>query len=511
MALLLRVLLTNKSRINKQPHPVTGIEWKTLMTTNTIRFLHNDQLVELNNLDPNLTILQYLREEQHATGTKEGCASGDCGACTVVLAEPDGDKLSYKSVNSCIGFVGSLHGKQLITVEHLKDGDKLHPVQQSLVDNHGSQCGFCTPGFVMSAFALHKHNDSPNRAEVVEALAGNLCRCTGYRSIIDAAMTPTKDTAKDAFVKNTKKTIKQLNQITEPANLNGNNHQFYAPTNIKDLAKHLVDNPKSTLLAGGTDLALGVTQNLSTIEQLVYLGNVVELNQIEQTNTHIKLGAAVTYSRFTNLLGEQYPDLAQMIERIGSTQIRNSGTLGGNIGNASPIGDMPPAMIALNATMTLRKGEKTREIAVEDYFKDYKVTDLEKSEFIQDISIPKAQDGQHFKVYKVSKRIDDDISAVLASILIEIDGKKVKSVSMAFGGMAAIPKRAKACEKALLGKPWTQTNVDKAKKALAKDFQPMSDVRASDAYRMKVAQNLLQKCFIELQNRTIETRVANYA
>ncbi|MCJ8274068.1 MAG: FAD binding domain-containing protein, partial [Psychrosphaera sp.] len=253
------------------------------------------------------------------------------------------------------------------------------------------------------------------------------------------------------------------------------------------------------------------TQNLSTIEQLVYLGNVVELNQIEQTDTHIKLGSAVTYSNFTELLGEQYPDLAQMIERIGSTQIRNTGTLGGNIGNASPIGDMPPAMIALNATMTLRKGKKTREIAVEDYFKDYKVTDLKKSEFIQDISIPKAQDGQHFKVYKVSKRIDDDISAVLASILIEIDGKKVKSVSIAFGGMAAIPKRATACEKALLNKPWTQTNVDKAKKALAKDFQPMSDVRASDAYRMKVAQNLLQKCFIELQNRTIETRVANYA
>ena len=405
------------------------------------------------------------------------------------------------------------NGDQLLTVEHLKQDDKLHPVQQALVDNHGSQCGFCTPGFVMSSFALHKENASPEREAVIEALAGNLCRCTGYRSIIDAAMTSTAENEADNFVNNAAQTVRELNKINQQiyAQLSNGEHQFYAPTNVDDLANHLLENPQATLLAGGTDLALSVTQQLNTIEQLVYLGHVKELKAIEETDQAIKLGSAVTYSEFTDLLGEQYPDLAQMIERIGSTQIRNSGTLGGNIGNASPIGDMPPAMIALNATMVLRKGDKTREIAVEKYFKDYKVTDLAESEFIESITIPKAPKQLHCKIYKISKRIDDDISAVLAAICIELDGNKVKTASIAYGGMAAIPKRAKACEKALKGKVFSQANIDKAKMALMNDFSPMSDVRASDKYRLKVAQNLLQKCFIELQNRTIETRVANYA
>ncbi|MFT4924516.1 MAG: xanthine dehydrogenase small subunit [Phenylobacterium sp.] len=487
------------------------------MTDLTIRFLLNDQLVTLTDVEPNLTILQYLRDIRDMPGTKEGCASGDCGACTVVVADVVSkdkvDVLRYKSLNACIAFIGSLQGKQLISVEHLKNGDQLHPVQQALVDNHGSQCGFCTPGFVMSAFALHKHNSTPDREAVEEALAGNLCRCTGYRSIIDAAMTPTDESVADAFAVAEQQTINKLKDIQQQALkvLKVDDNVFYSPANVDSLAQLLINKPKATLVAGGTDLALSVTQNLNTIEQLIYLGNVVELNEISESASHINIGSAVPYSEFTALLSKHYPDLGAMILRIGSGQIRNVGTLGGNIGNASPIGDMPPALIALGATMTLRKGASERTMLVEDYFKGYKVTDLAESEFIHTIHIPKAQAGQQLKVYKISKRIDDDISAVLAAFFIEIDGKNIKTARFAFGGMAAIAKRGSACEAALVGQPWQQGTIDAAKLALAQDFQPMSDVRASDAYRMKVAQNLIQKCYFELQNRTIETRVFQYA
>lgn len=495
------------------------------MTDSRIRFLLNDALLTLENYDPNLTILQYLREVREMPGTKEGCASGDCGACTVVLVEPDGDNLHYKSVNACIAFIGTLHGKQLITVEHLKNGEFLHPIQQALVDNHGSQCGFCTPGFVMSSFALHKNNSNPDREAVVEALAGNLCRCTGYRSIIDAAVTATDVTEPDQFTDAGQDTRIRLLQLQSEnpiaaqsrensptgSQLNANGNTFYAPDNIDALAQWLLDHPKTTLLAGGTDLALSVTQNLQTIEQLVYLGNVAELNTITETDRHISIGAAVPYCDFTPLLTQHYPELGEMILRLGSGQIRNVGTLGGNIGNASPIGDMPPALIALGATMTLRRGKVERQILLQDYFKAYRVTDLAASEFIQAVHIPKAQAGQALKVYKISKRIDDDISAVLAAILIEIDGKNVKMARIAFGGMAAVPQRALGCEAALIGQPWQQATIEAAKTALNNDFQPLSDVRASDRYRMKVAQNLIQKCYYEWQNRAIATRVTHYA
>ncbi|MFT5757098.1 MAG: xanthine dehydrogenase small subunit [Alteromonadaceae bacterium] len=498
------------------------------MTTSTVRFLLNNDVVTIKNIDPNLTILQYLREIHFKSGTKEGCASGDCGACTVVIAELNADlnakkiaQLNYKSINACITFVGSLHGKQLITVEDLKDGAKLHHAQQSIVDNHGTQCGFCTPGFVMSSFALHKHNPTPDRAQVLEALAGNLCRCTGYRSIIDAAITSSQRCGKDSFSKNYQQTVVMLTkfqQLPSPS-LVGNSHHYIAPSNIDELAIELVNEPKSTLVAGGTDLALSVTQNLATIDKLVYLGNVEELTTIEETETEIIIGSALPYSQFIDTLHHYYPDLGEMIARIGSKQIRNTGTLGGNIGNASPIGDMPPALIALGATMTLHVNGSERTILVEDYFVDYKKTVLKPSEFIKSIQIPKPTAGQTLKIYKISKRIDDDISAVLAAFFIEQSsgskGQKITNIRLAFGGMAAIPKRATAAEAMLFGHNLTKETIAEAKAALTTDFQPMSDVRASDKYRMKVAQNLIEKCYLELQNthsrEIIETRVVNYA
>jgi len=486
------------------------------MKNSTVRFLLNNDLVTIENIDPNLMVLQYLREIQFKSGTKEGCASGDCGACTVVLAELDKDnagQLHYKSINSCITFVGNLHGKQLITVENLKEGAKLHHAQQTIVDNHGSQCGFCTPGFVMSSFALHKHNKAPNRAEVLEALAGNLCRCTGYRSIIEAAITSSIGSDEDSFAKHYQETVATLTDLAQlpSPSLVGNGHHFIAPKSIDELAVELTHEPQSTLVAGGTDLALSVTQNLATIDKLIYVGNVEELTTIEETATEIVIGSALPYSKFIDTLHHYYPEFGEMIERIGSKQVRNNGTLGGNIGNASPIGDMPPALIALGATMTLHVNGAERTILVEDYFIDYKKTVLKPAEFIKSVQIPKPASGQSLKLYKISKRIDDDISAVLAAFFIETRDQKITNIRMAFGGMAAIPKRAPAAEAVLQGISLTKESVAQAKEALAADFQPMSDVRASDKYRMLVAQNLIEKCYLELQSKTIETRVVNYA
>jgi len=490
------------------------------MTNSTVHFLFKNNVVTLENIDPNLTVLQYLREIQFNTGSKEGCASGDCGACTVVLAELDSDnagQLHYKSINSCITFVGNLHGKQLITVEDLKEKTKLHHAQQTIVDNHASQCGFCTPGFVMSSFALHKHNKTPTRAQVLEALAGNLCRCTGYRSIIEAALTSSIGVDEDSFAKHYQQTVATLIELQKlPApSLSGNGHHFIAPKNIDELAYELAHEPKATLVAGGTDLALSVTQNLATIDKLVYIGNVEELTRIEETDTEIIIGSALPYSKFIETLHRYYPDLGDMIERIGSKQVRNNGTLGGNIGNASPIGDMPPALIALGASMTLHVNGVERTILVEDYFVDYKKTVLKPAEFIKSVQIPKPIAGQTLKLYKISKRFDDDISAVLAAIFIErkaeSQDQNITNVRIAFGGMAAIPKRAPATEAVLLGNSLTKALVVQAQATLTTDFQPMSDVRASSEYRMRVAQNLIEKCYLELQEKTIATRVVNYA
>ncbi len=485
------------------------------MSISAVRFLLNNDVVTIENIDPNLTVLQYLRAERFNSGTKEGCSSGDCGACTVVVAELVKNKqtLNYKSINACISFVGSLHGKQLITVEHLKQGAKLHHVQQAMVDNHGSQCGFCTPGFVMSSFALHKQNSTPNRAEVLEALAGNLCRCTGYRSIIDAALASSEHADADSFAQHYQQTVQQLLDFkTLPsAVLTHGHHSYSAPKSITELAEKLLANPTATLVAGATDLALSVTQNLATIDDLVYLGDVTELQRLENNAEEFVIGSAVPYSEFTPMLHNEYHELGEMIERIGSRQIRNNGTLGGNIGNASPIGDMPPALIALGAEMTLQRGDSERKIALEDFFVGYKKTVLNEAEFIKNIYIPKAKPDQTLKIYKISKRIDDDISAVLAAFFIELNDNVVTSIRIAFGGMAGIPMRAKHCEAALLNKTFNRDSIAAAQLALTQDFQPMSDVRASDKYRMKVAQNLIQKCYLELQSKSIATRVVNYA
>lgn len=482
-----------------------------------IQFLLNQELRSEHALDPNLTVLEYLREHLGKSGTKEGCASGDCGACTVVVGElssnDDGSEhIRYRSLNSCLTFVSSLHGKQLISVEDLKHQGRLHSVQQAMADCHGSQCGFCTPGFVMSLFALQKNSDAPDLHKAQEALAGNLCRCTGYRPILAAAEQACCQARGDQFDTREAQTIATLKAIApkDIGELNSGDKRCLVPLTVADLADLYGSHPEARLLAGGTDLALEVTQFHRTLPVMIYVGNVAEMKRIEHFDDRLEIGAATPLTDCYDALTAEYPDFGELLHRFASLQIRNQGTLGGNIGNASPIGDSPPLLIALGAQIVLRKGDTTRTLALEDYFIDYRITARQESEFIEKIIVPRAQTQWAFRAYKVSKRLDDDISAVCAAFNLRLENGLVAEARVAFGGMAATPKRAKACEAALLGKAWNQATVERACKALAEDFTPLSDFRASKEYRLLSAQNLLRKYFIELQTPHIETRVTAY-
>ena len=480
-----------------------------------IQFLLNQQLHTEHALDPNLTVLEYLRTDLARPGTKEGCASGDCGACTVVIGElvenAGVPQLRYRSTNACLTFVSSLHGKQLLSVEDLKHQGQLHSVQQAMVDCHGSQCGFCTPGFVMSLFALQKNHPQADREQACEALAGNLCRCTGYRPILDAAAQACSATPRpDQFDSSQAQTIARLKTIApvQTDELNGGNNRCLVPLTVGDLAELYSELPQARLLAGGTDLALEVTQAHRVLPVMIYVGNVADMKRIETFDDRLEIGAATVLTDCYEALTAEYPDFGQLLHRFASLQIRNQATLGGNIGNASPIGDAPPLLLALGAKVVLRKGRSTRTLPLQDYFIDYRVTAREEGEFIEKIIVPRADARRAFRAYKVSKRLDDDISAVCAAFDLRIEGGVVREVRAAFGGMAAIPKRATACEAALLGRPWTQASVEAACTALAEDFTPLSDFRASKQYRLLTAQNLLRKCFIELQTPHIPTRVS---
>ncbi|QEY64041.1 xanthine dehydrogenase small subunit [Metapseudomonas lalkuanensis] len=477
-----------------------------------IQFLLNRELRTEQALDPNVTVLNYLREHVGKPGTKEGCASGDCGACTVVVGELDGDRIRYRTLNSCLTFVSSLHGKQLITVEDLKHQGQLHSVQQAMVDCHGSQCGFCTPGFVMSLFALQKNSNGYDKAQTMEALAGNLCRCTGYRPIIDAAEQACCQKQPDQFDIAEAQTVAQLKAIAprETAELNSGDKRCLVPLTIADLADFYVSNPQARLLAGGTDLALEVTQFHRELPVMIYVGHIDAMKRIEQNGDYIEIGAATPLSDCYETLSQEYPDFGELLHRFASLQIRNQGTLGGNIGNASPIGDAPPLLIALGAEIVLRKGNQTRILPLDEYFLDYKVTARQESEFIEKVRVPRARNNQTFRAYKVSKRLDDDISAVCAAFNLVIENGQVRKARVAFGGMAGIPKRASACEQALIGSAWYPGTVERACEALARDFTPLSDFRASKEYRLLTAQNLLRKFFLELQSPEVETRVTAY-
>lgn len=464
-----------------------------------IRFLLDGKIREIDKVSPTESLLSHLRYDMQKTGTKEGCAEGDCGACTVIIGELSGDEISYKAVNACIIFLPTLHGKELVTVESLKGADgQLHPVQQSLVDHHGSQCGFCTPGIVMSLYALYLSNKSPDLGQINDVLAGNLCRCTGYGPIITAAQKMYDYPEVSSSISMAEKVV-LLKSLDDKSHL----ENYFAPTSKDDLAQLIMDHTDAIILAGGTDVGLWVTKQHLELTKVIYLGNVTDLKQISERDGNLHIGAGVTYTDAMDSIAQHYPDFGEIIRRIGATQVRNQGTIGGNIANGSPIGDSPPCLIALDAKLVLRRGQISRTIKLEDYFIAYGEQDLKTGEFIEEIILPLPTEHQHFKAYKITKRFDQDISALCMGMSFQLKNGQITDVRIAYGGMAATPKRALACEAILEGGPWDKTQVEKAMKALETDFTTLSDMRASMGYRMQVAKNLILKAYLETKGELV--------
>ncbi len=465
----------------------------------TIHFVLGREPRALRDVDPTMTVLEYLRGPERLCGTKEGCAEGDCGACTVVLADHHDGVTRYQAVNACILFLPALDGKQLLTVEHLAQPDgALHPVQQAMVDRHASQCGFCTPGFVMSLVAL-RSEAKPDRIAVNEALAGNLCRCTGYRPIVDAAL--------DVCTGDFEPPAVTLSPQDQALSLTHGAARGFAPRSLDELACTLLDHPDAVIVAGGTDVGLWVTKQHMKLPVTVSLDAVAGLAVISETPDTISIGAGATYQDALPVLERYFPDFGAMIRRIGSRQIRNRGTIGGNIANASPIGDSPPALLALDARVVLRRGDATRTVALADFFTGYRRTVLAKGEFIARIDIPKPAAGELFRCYKISKRFDQDISAVCAAFHLRLEDEIVRDIRIGFGGMAATPLRPVAVENALLGRAWTEATIRGAQAVMASAFSPLSDMRASAAYRRTVARNLLMKLYLETSQGAVATRL----
>jgi xanthine dehydrogenase small subunit len=468
-----------------------------------IQFLRRGKTVKLAGVSPTLTLLDYLRLTERATGTKEGCAEGDCGACTVVLRRLRGERLVYEPVNACILFAAQADGAEVITVEDLTRDDTLHPVQQAMVDQHGSQCGFCTPGFVMALFALyHRADGKPvDRQRVNDWIAGNLCRCTGYRPIVDAALSACSAPANDWFSTEEPGVRRALTALKDDQDVFvGTKERFFAaPATLSSLAKLYYANPDATLVGGSTDVGLWVTKQLRDLPKVIWLGRVKGLDEIEDRQDAVSFGAMVTHTEAMPYLAAIDRDLGELMRRFAGTQVRMAATVGGNIANGSPIGDLPPALIALGATLALQRADRPRTLPLENFYLDYGKQDRVTGEFVRMVRVPKFGPDERFRCYKISKRFDSDISAVMGAFKLRLDGTRIAGARVAFGGMAAIPKRARATEKALI-----ERHLDKPKEwdaaiaALAQDFAPIDDLRASATYRLDAARALLRRALTEI-------------
>ncbi len=473
----------------------------------TIHFILNGKDVSVENVGANQTLLDFLRLERRLTGTKEGCAEGDCGACTVLVGRLTCAGLVYEPVNACIRFLASVQGCHVVTVEHLSGPNgRLHPVQEAMVEHHGSQCGFCTPGFVMSLYALWMQVPEPTVTQVETALQGNLCRCTGYEPIIKAAVavsrygTPAADhlnTERDTMTARLRALQHETRIVTGPQD-----NLSILPSNVDDLAACLLEWPDATIISGATDVGLWVTKFLRNIGPAIFIGHLNELKAVNRQGDLLLIGAGASYTDCQSALSEHLPHLTSYWDRIAGWQVRNLGTVGGNIANGSPIGDTPPVLIALGAEITLRRGRDRRTLALQDYFIDYGKQNRAAGEFVESIQVPLPGPNDRNAAYKISKRRDEDISSVAVGIHMTVTDDLIGNARIAFGGMAATPKRASKAEAALNGQPWSHDSFEAAAKALIDDFQPLTDWRASSEYRMLSAQNLLRRFFLEQDGQT---------
>ncbi len=471
------------------------------MTRRVLQFQRRGRAVRIGEFLPRTTLLDWLRLQERSIGTKEGCAEGDCGACAVVVVRERDGRLVYEPVNACITMLGQIDGAELITVEDLADDGVLHPVQEAMARDHGSQCGFCTPGIVMSLFAhYHECSGATSREKINDALAGNLCRCTGYRPIVDAALEVCNG-ADDQFSRSAAVRRRALAALDDKADLLvGDERAFFAaPVSEQSLAQLYAQHPDATIIAGATDVGLWITKKLTPVDKIIHVGRVAELAAIEQTADGFAFGAIVSLARAAPVLGSVDPDLAEVLRRFGSIQVRAAGTVGGNIANGSPIGDLAPMLIALGASVELRHRESIRRLPLESFFLDYGKQDRAGGEFVRRLLVPKLPPATHFRAYKITKRFDEDISAVLAAFRVTVDGGHIAEARVAFGGMAGIPKRANTVEDNLRGLSLTDSSRWRAAAdAVAEDFTPLSDLRASAAYRSRVAGNLIIKALAEI-------------
>ena len=482
----------------------------------------NSTPTDLGAINPNTTVLEWLRDNQ-LVGTKEGCASGDCGACTAVIGEivtnNKSSKVEYKSINTCMALAYGLAGKHLVTVEGLAEEGKLHPSQKAMVLENGSQCGFCTPGFVMSLFALYQNKNSVDLHQINEALSGNLCRCTGYKPIIAAAFSmfnEKSDEPLDYYKKNQKNITKILGELNNPKHISlsykksNKTIKYDAPSTINELSNVLINSTSANIIAAGTDLSLEITQSMKEFSHIVSVNQVIELKEIKDNAKELEIGAAVSYEDAASCLITNWPDLGPFLQRFASLPIKNWATIGGNIANASPIGDMPPVLIALDAKLKLRKGPVSRTINLEDFFITYKKTVIQQGEFIESIIIPKPNENQRLITHKMSKRYEDDISAVCMAINITSTNNKPESFKIAFGGMSGIPQRSNILENFLL-KNWQEDNIAALSyKVLKEEFSPFTDVRATSEYRLQVSANLIKKTILMYQDQPVEN-LAEYS
>ncbi|MBO9396237.1 xanthine dehydrogenase small subunit [Shimia sp. R9_2] len=472
-----------------------------------IRFLLNGREVSLSDVGADDTLLDFLRIDQRLTGSKEGCAEGDCGACTVMVGRLTPQGLHYETVNACIRFLATLDGCHVVTIEYLGGPNgRLSPVQQAMVEHHGSQCGFCTPGIVMSLYALWMAQAHPTVKQVETALQGNLCRCTGYAPIIRAAQAVTEyGTASAEHLATEREAVAaKLSALKDGARVEVTKGESRAilPADVDDLAAVLEAEPEATIVAGSTDVGLWVTKFLKRISPAVFIGQLDGLKKIAVTENAVTFGAGVTYTEAQDVIAQHYPHLVDYWDRIAGWQVRNMGTIGGNIANGSPIGDTPPVLIALGASITLRKGDVRRVLPLEEFFIAYGKQDRAAGEFVESITIPRLSAenvGTHHAAYKISKRREEDISSVAVGMNVAVENGIITQAVLAFGGMAATPKRAAASEAALVGQPWSEASLMAAAAKLPEDFQPLSDMRATADYRMKVAQNLFRRFWLEQQ------------